>query len=121
MAPHDDLHDVPRDAAHIRSHYDAVVVGGGHNALVAAAYLGQAGRSVLVCESAPHLGGASVSQRPFDGVDVSLSRYAYLVSLLDDTVVRELGLRLELAPRHVASHTVAGTPGHRGLTVHRDD
>ena len=62
--------------------YDAVIVGGGHNGLVAAAYLARAGRSVLVLERLGHTGGAAVSTRPFAGVDARLSRYSYLVSLL---------------------------------------
>ena len=62
--------------------YDAVIVGGGHNGLVAAAYLARAGRSVLVLERLDHTGGAAVSTRPFAGVDARLSRYSYLVSLL---------------------------------------
>ena len=62
--------------------HDAVIVGGGHNGLVAAAYLARAGRSVLVLERMEHTGGAAVSERPWPGVDARLSRYSYLVSLL---------------------------------------
>ena len=58
--------------------YDAVIVGGGHNGLVAAAYLARAGRSVLVLERLATTGGAAVSTRPFPGVDARLSRYSYL-------------------------------------------
>jgi phytoene dehydrogenase-like protein len=57
-----------------RDRYDVVVVGGGHNALVAAAYLGRSGLSVCVLERADHLGGAAVSGRVFAGVDARLSR-----------------------------------------------
>ena len=89
----------------MRSSYDAVVVGGGHNGLVAAAYLARAGRSVLVCERGPHVGGAAVSERVFPGVDARLSRYAYLVSLLPRKVVDDLGLRLRLQRRRVSSYT----------------
>ena len=74
--------------------YDAVIVGGGHNGLVAAAYLARAGRSVLVLERLGTTGGAAVSTRPFAGVDARLSRYSYLVSLLPQKIVRDLGLRL---------------------------
>ena len=62
--------------------YDAVIVGGGHNGLVAAAYLARAGRRVLLHERRDELGGAAVSEVAFPGVDARLSRYAYLVSLL---------------------------------------
>ncbi|WP_405495876.1 phytoene desaturase family protein [Streptomyces sp. NBC_00096] len=98
--------------------YDAVIVGGGHNGLVAAAYLARAGRSVLVLERLGHTGGAAVSTRPFAGVDARLSRYSYLVSLLPAKIVRELGLSFEVRRRTVSSYTPverAGRPG--GLLV----
>ncbi|HZC26465.1 MAG TPA: NAD(P)/FAD-dependent oxidoreductase [Actinopolymorphaceae bacterium] len=101
--------------------YDAVIVGGGHNALVAAAYLGRAGLSVLVLERLQHTGGAAVSERTFSGVDARLSRYSYLVSLLPDQIVSDLGLSLTLASRAVASYTPTvrdGSPS--GLLVERE-
>jgi phytoene dehydrogenase-like protein len=91
--------------------YDAVVVGGGHNGLTAAAYLARAGRSVLVLEQLDHVGGAAVSARPFAGVDARLSRYSYLVSLLPAKVVRDLGLELELRRRGISSYTPVGDGG----------
>ena len=91
--------------------YDAVVVGGGHNGLTAAAYLARAGRSVLVLERLGHLGGAAVSARAFPGVDARLSRYSYLVSLLPAKVVRDLGLPLELRRRRISSYTPVGSRG----------
>jgi phytoene dehydrogenase-like protein len=92
-----------------------VIVGGGHNALVAAAYLGRAGRSVLVLERRDHVGGAAVSERPWPGVDARLSRYAYLVSLLPRSVAAELGLGVELRRRAVSSYTPR--PDGSGLLV----
>jgi phytoene dehydrogenase-like protein len=100
--------------------YDVVVVGGGHNALVAAAYLGRAGLSVCVLERADHLGGAAVSGRVFPGVDARLSRYAYLVSLLPDRIVADLGLDVAFASRPVASFTpVRRGRADLGLLVER--
>ena len=98
--------------------YDAVVVGGGHNGLVAAAYLGRAGKRVLLLERLHHVGGAAVSAQPFDGVDARLSRYSYLVSLLPSRIVDELGLPVRLARRRYSSYTPdPSSGGRRGLLV----
>ncbi len=98
--------------------YDAVIVGGGHNGLVAAAYLARAGRSVLVLERLDHTGGAAVSTRPFAGVDARLSRYSYLVSLLPRKIVRDLGLYFRVRSRTVSSYTPAERDGRpTGLLI----
>ncbi|MFJ9681652.1 phytoene desaturase family protein [Streptomyces sp. NPDC101194] len=101
--------------------YDAVIVGGGHNGLVAAAYLARAGRSVLVLERLGATGGAAVSTRPFDGVDARLSRYSYLVSLLPQKIVRDLGLDFAVRKRTVSSYTPTVRGGRAtGLLVGGD-
>ncbi|MEV0354442.1 NAD(P)/FAD-dependent oxidoreductase [Nocardia sp. NPDC050697] len=91
--------------------YDAVVVGGGHNGLVAAAYLARAGRRVAVLERSGHTGGAAVSARTFPGVGARLSRYSYLVSLLPARIVADLGLSLRTARRRISSYTPVGDTG----------
>ncbi|MFF7969634.1 phytoene desaturase family protein [Streptomyces sp. NPDC007903] len=98
--------------------YDAVIVGGGHNGLVAAAYLARAGRSVLLLERLGHTGGAAVSSRPFAGIDARLSRYSYLVSLLPDKIVRDLGLDFRVQGRTISSYTPVERGGRAtGLLV----
>src|SRR4051794_36617203 len=73
--------------------WDAVVVGGGHNGLTAAAYLARAGRSVLVLERREQLGGAATLERPFDdSPEFLISPCAYVVGLLHPLVVSELEL-----------------------------
>ena len=86
-------------------HHDVVIVGGGHNALVAATYLARSGLDVVVLERLPHVGGAAISARPFVGLDARLSRYSYLVSLMPQQLIDDLGLRLELRSRDTASYT----------------
>lgn len=101
--------------------HDVVIVGGGHNALVAAAYLAGAGKSVVVLERLGNVGGAAVSERPWAGVDARLSRYSYLVSLLPRRVIDDLGLHIELRRRRYSSYTPdPADPGH-GILVDTKD
>ena len=85
--------------------YDVTIIGGGHNGLVAATYLAKAGKSVVILEANPEIGGATQSVQAFEGFDAYLSRYSYLVSLLPDKIVAELGLAFECISREVSSYT----------------
>lgn len=99
---------------------DVVIIGGGHNGLTAAAYMAQAGLDVQVLERLDVLGGAAISAEAFAGVDARLSRYSYLVSLLPQRIIDDLGLQIELAPRRYSSYTpVPGESG--GLLVDNHD
>ncbi|MGJ9421768.1 phytoene desaturase family protein [Aeromicrobium sp. CF3.5] len=92
-------------AAHV------VIVGGGHNALVAATYLAREGLQVEVLERLPHVGGAAISASTFEHHDARLSRYSYLVSLMPEQLIADLGLDLELRSRDTASYTPVGDGG----------
>jgi phytoene dehydrogenase-like protein len=73
--------------------YDAIIIGGGHNGLVTAAYLARAGRKTLVLERRPMIGGAAVTEEIFPGFKFSV--FSYVVSLLRPEIIRDLDL-----PRH---------------------
>ena len=101
---------------------DVIIVGGGHNGLVAAGYLARAGLRVRLLERLDGFGGAAVSAQTFDGVDARLSRYAYLVSLLPPRIVADLGAPIRLARRRYASYTPNPADGGRsGLLIAQDD
>jgi len=70
--------------------YDAIIIGGGHNGLVCAAYLARAGRKVLVVERRHVLGGAAVSEEIYRGFKFSV--FSYVVSLLRPEIIRDLEL-----------------------------
>ena len=106
---------------HTHKLYDAIIVGGGHNGLVAASYLARAGKAVLLLEAHDELGGATTSVKPFPEYDARLSRYSYLVSLLPDQIVADLGINFRTLERSVSSYA----PYHRegrddGLLVSKE-
>ncbi|MGQ0815238.1 MAG: phytoene desaturase family protein, partial [Gemmatimonadota bacterium] len=73
--------------------HDAIIIGGGHNGLVTAAYLAKAGKKVLVLVRRERVGGAAVSEQIFPGFTFSV--FSYVVSLLRPEIIRDLEL-----PRH---------------------
>lgn len=88
------------------SQYDAIIIGGGHNGLIAAAYLARAGRKVCVLERRPMLGGCSVTEELWPGYHVSTA--SYVVSLLLPEIIQELKLKqngLKILPRRPSSFT----------------
>lgn len=89
-----------------RKRYDCVVIGGGHNGLVAAAYLAKAGKSVCVLERRHVLGGCATTEQLWPGYKVSTAAYA--VSLLLPEIIRELRLNhygFTILPRNPSSYT----------------
>ncbi len=102
---------MPRGGHANTRRWDAIVVGAGHNGLVAAALLARNGLSVLLLERREHAGGATVSERPWPGVDARVSRYSYLVSLFPSCLRAQLGLRTELRTRSIGSYTPLGDGG----------
>jgi len=104
------------------THYDVVIVGGGHNGLVSAAYLAKAGLKVLILERQGQLGGAVQSLQVFKGVAARLSRYSYLLSLFPQKISDDLGLRFESRRRAVASFTPTVRDGaHKALLISNTD
>ena len=73
--------------------YDAIVVGGGHNGLVAAAYLARSGARTLVLESRGHTGGAATTEAPWpEAPEFRVTRLSYVMSLMPPTIINDLDL-----------------------------
>ena len=101
-------------------HYDIIVIGGGHNGLVAAATLAQAGKRVLVVERRDTLGGAAATEEIFPGYRVDTG--ATDAALFQDEIIRKLDLtRHGLAFRENPALLFAPQPDGRALTIWRDE
>jgi len=102
--------------------YDAIVVGGGHNGLTAAAYFARAGARTVVLEARDKTGGAADTSAPFpDHPEINVTTYSYVMSLMPPTIIRELNLK-----RHGYDVTPFGPyyqafPDGRSITVYADD
>jgi phytoene dehydrogenase-like protein len=100
--------------------FDCIIIGGGHNGLVCAAYLAKAGRRVCVLERRHVLGGCATTEQLWPGYRVSTA--AYVISLFQMPIIRELRLReygLEILPRNPSSFTPL--PDGRSLTLGPDE
>ena len=107
----------------MNQHYDAIVVGGGHNGLVAAAYLARAGMRPLVLEARHTVGGAATTENPW-GPDYKMTTLSYVMSLMPREIIDDLQLRrhgytiVPMGPSYLPlpdgkrSLTLSGDPAH---------
>jgi phytoene dehydrogenase-like protein len=104
------------------SSYDAIVVGGGHNGLVAAAYLARSGARTVVLEGRHKTGGAATTDQPWpDAPHLSVTRLSYVMSLMPPTVVEDLKLAQHGYRVHPMGPYFQAFPEGGSLTIYEDD
>src|SRR6478735_12450193 len=104
------------------SSYDAIVIGGGHNGLVAAAYLARSGARTVVLESRYKTGGAATTEQPWeDAPHLRVTRLSYVMSLMPPTIVRELNLERHGYKIHPMGPYYQAFPEGGSLTIYEDD
>ena len=102
--------------------YDAIVIGGGHNGLVSAAYLARSGAKTLVLESRGSLGGAATTEAPWeDAPHLRVTRLSYVMSLMPPTIVRELELERHGYKVHPMGPSYQAFPEGGSLIIYEDD
>ncbi|MBE1551386.1 phytoene dehydrogenase-like protein [Mycobacterium sp. OAS707] len=102
--------------------YDALVIGGGHNGLVSAAYLARSGARTLVLEGRGSLGGAATTESPWeDAPHLRVTRLSYVMSLMPPTIVRELELDRHGYRVHPMGPYYQAFPDGGSLTIYEDD
>ncbi|HEY2271159.1 MAG TPA: NAD(P)/FAD-dependent oxidoreductase [Jatrophihabitantaceae bacterium] len=102
--------------------YDAIVVGGGHNGLVSAAYLARSGARTLVLESRGSLGGAATTEAPWpDAPHLRVTRLSYVMSLMPPTIVNDLSLERHGYKVHPMGPYYQAFPEGGSLTIYEDD
>lgn len=101
--------------------YDAIVIGGGHNGLVSAAYLARSGARTLVLESRAALGGAATTESPWeDAPHLRVTRLSYVMSLMPPTIVRDLSLERHGYKVHPMGPYYQAFPEGGSLTLYED-
>lgn len=106
----------------LHNDYDALVIGGGHNGLVAAAYLARSGAKTLVLEARGALGGAATTEAPWpDAPHLRVTRLSYVMSLMPPTIVRELELERHGYKVHPMGPYYQAFPEGGSLTIYEDD
>jgi len=104
------------------SSYDAIVVGGGHNGLVAAAYLARSGARTVVLESRSTTGGAATTEAPWpEAPDIKVTRLSYVMSLMPPTIIDDLQLNRHGYKVHPMGPYYQAYPDGGSLTLHEHD
>src|SRR4029079_1009836 len=99
-----------------RDPFDVVVIGGGHNGLVAAGLLAKQGARVIVLERRHVVGGAAITEQPW-GPDYKMTALSYVVSLMPPTILRELELEKHGYKIHAQGPYFAPAPDGRALKL----
>lgn len=102
--------------------YDAIVIGGGHNGLVAGAYLARAGARTVVCEARHKVGGAASTDAPWpDAPEFKVTTYSYVMSLMPQEIIDDLGLARHGYKVHPMGPYYLAFPDGGSLMIGSDD
>jgi phytoene dehydrogenase-like protein len=104
------------------SAWDAIVIGGGHNGLVAGAYLARAGARTVVLEARSKVGGAAATDAPWpEAPEIKVTRLSYVMSLMPPRIIRDLDLEGHGYKLFPMGPAYQAWPDGRSLTIYDDD